>query len=180
MSSARRFALSILLCMAAACGRKDDTADDLDPSKLPSAGNCALGCNPGFKCSAGACALDPSGMWVMTVTSGKVSPQSPAGDAWDAFGGAPDPFVCLTIGTSRSCTRTAQDTFQPSWNERFPAATATAYLSGVTVSMVDEDLSSNDPICGPNVVPVKEGNFLLGQWTPVCEVGEFRVTLSPQ
>lgn len=180
MLSARRFLLSSLLCMAAACGHREDTADDLDPSKLPSAGSCVMGCKPGFKCSAGSCSLDPSGMWVLTVTSGKVATQSPAGEAWDAFGGAPDPFVCLTIGTARNCTRTQQDTFQPVWNERFPAATATALLSGVTASLVDEDLSSNDPICGPNVVPVKEGNFLLGQWTPVCDAGEFRVTLSPQ
>jgi Ca2+-dependent lipid-binding protein len=124
--------------------------------------------------------LDPSGLWVLTVTSGKVSTRTSSGDSWDAFGGAPDPFVCLTIGTRRTCTSTQQDTFQPSWNEQFPAATATAFLSGVTVSLVDEDVSSNDPICGPDVVPVTEASFLLGAWNPTCTNGDFRATLTAQ
>ncbi|MBL9004756.1 MAG: hypothetical protein JNJ46_10940 [Myxococcales bacterium] len=63
---------------------------------------------------------------------------------------------------------------------RIVLSTATALLSGVTVALVDEDLSKNDPICGPNVVPVQEGNFLLGRWTLACDEGEFRVMLSPQ
>src|SRR5262245_31995324 len=115
MFAARRFILPSLLCLSVACGRMDDPMDPFDPGKIPSAGNCLAGCQRGFKCSVGACTLDPSGLWTLTVTSGKVATKSPAGEAWDALGGAPDPFVCLTIGTSRACTSTIKDSFQPVW-----------------------------------------------------------------
>lgn len=114
------------------------------------------------------------------VASGKVATKSPAGEAWDALGRAPDPFVCLTIGTSRTCTSTVKDSFQPVWNEQFPAATATALRSGVIVVISDEDIASNDPIGLTTVVPVREQNFLLGRWVPSCGDGEFPVTYTAQ
>ena len=180
MFSYQRLSLVVLACIATSCGRPDDPLGDLDPLARNPAGSCLAGCLSGFKCSAGKCTLDPSALWRLTVTSGKVSTVTPAGDSWDAFGGAPDPYVCLTIGSSRSCTSTVRDSFQPVWNEVFPSATTTALLSGVTVSVVDEDISNNDQICGPNVVPVTETNFLLGTWKPTCTSAEFSATLTAQ
>ncbi len=176
----RRLLLTALLATTAACGRSDDPRDDLDPGKLPSAGSCLTGCKRGFKCSLASCVLDPYSLWIPTVTSGKVASKKASGDAWDTLGGAPDPYVCLTIGSRRSCTTTVKDSFQPYWNEAFPAATALTLMDGVTVSIVDEDLANNDGICGPNVVPVTQPSFQTGQWSLSCDEGSFTVTLTPQ
>ncbi len=178
--TASKTAAFALLALLSACGRPDDPLGDLDPLARNPAGSCIGGCQSGFKCSVGRCALDPSALWRLTVTSGKISTKTPGGDSWDAFGGAPDPYVCLTIGSNRTCTSTVQDSFTPVWNEIFPAATTTALLGGVTISIVDEDISNNDPISTTTLVPVTESNFLLGLWNPTYTTGEFTATLSAQ
>jgi hypothetical protein len=119
-------------------------------------------------------------LWAVTVSLGQVQSVSPAGGAWDVFGGAPDPFVCLTIGDVRSCTSPAQDTFQPVWNSRFAAVSATALLGKLTADLEDADITANDPICGPRPLLLREQNFLIGSFAVSCDYGGFSATLTPQ
>lgn len=178
---ASRSALTLLfvLPLVTACGGRDDGGGDTHQGP-GSAGNCVTGCQRGYRCSAGTCSLDPAGLWRITVTSGTISTTDPTGSSWDSFGGAPDPFVCLTIAGQRSCTATIQDSFTPAWNEVFPAATATALLSGVTVEIVDSDIASNDEICRPGLVAIGEPTFLAGSFAAGCSGASIKATLSAQ
>lgn len=171
--------LATLMLLAGGCGRHDDELDVVKPPTV-SPGTCAIGCRPGFRCSSGECKLDPSSLWSITVTSGKVSERDPASESWDSFGGAPDPYVCFTINGSRICTSARQDTLMPFWNESMGAYTATALLSGVDVEMWDEDLSSNDSICRKGLIAVSEGHLAAGRLAAGCDYGSVEATIAPK
>ena len=177
-----RSAVALVLFFLVACGSSGpgDPGNPGNPGNPGDPGNCATGCVRGYQCMSNACTLNPSGLWKLTVTSGTVATQNQSGSAWDAFGGAPDPMVCLTINGIRSCTTTKQDTFTPSWNESFASATSTALLTGITVEFVDVDLTSNDSICAPGVVPVSQQNFLGGTWGATCTSSSLQATLTAQ
>ena len=106
--------------------------------------------------------------------------RDPNGDAWDFPGGLPDPFVCLTINGVAKCTSAVADTTKPVWNQAFPAATALALQTGVTVEIIDEDLSSNDTICGAGMLPVRAEDFRAGTWGAACKYGSFAATVKPR
>lgn len=178
--------LWLVLCavMLLACGRADDPSTS-GGSSTGGGGTgggsvgCLTGCQRGFQCSNSRCTLDPTAQWVLTVTSGSVLDRKPSGDAWDPFGGLPDPFVCLTINGVRSCTSVQTDTVAPSWNESVPAATALALQAGVLVEFYDYDpTSSNDPICSAGTVSVDESNFSSGVWGAQCTSGRFSARLA--
>lgn len=139
---------------------------------------CGGACAPGFTCSANICSLDPSRLWLFTLTTGTVTEKHPDGDSWDTFGGLPDPQVCLTINGDRRCSSVKQDTLMPSWYETFPAQTATGLLGGIKVEYVDSDVSANDPICGTAVVEVDVDNFRSGRWGAHCNAGTISATLA--
>lgn len=142
-------------------------------------GSCGS-CPQAFACMAGQCGVDPTGLWVLTVTTGKVSQFDRNGASWDTLGGAPDPFVCLSFNNQRTCTAARQDIFTPTWNFTFPTATAAALMLGVTVEIFDEDLSQNDTICSAGVVPVTNADFTRRTWAAACTYGSFQATLNPR
>lgn len=70
--------------------------------------------------------------WQIGVSRASIPTTKPNGDSWDAFGGAPDPFVCLEIGTNQPiCTVTLQDTFTPRWDSLSTASFTYAQLQDV-------------------------------------------------
>lgn len=173
--------LVLCACVLLACGRADDPylPGGSGTGGGGGGGTCVSGCQRGFRCAGTSCALDPTGLWVLTVNSGSILDRKLSGDAWDPFGGLPDAFVCLTINGSRSCTSTRDDTIAPSWNQSFPAVTATALEAGVLVEFNDYDsTSANDPICGAGMVSVQAGNFASGIWGAQCTSGSFSATLT--
>ena len=139
-------------------------------------GSCGT-CDRGFACSGGACGIDPTAQWVITVTSGQISERDSGGAAWDTLGGLPDPFVCLTINGVSKCTPAAADTTKPVWNTTFAPATALALQTGVTVEIWDEDISDDDVICGRGMIPVTEGDLRAGKWGASCKEGSFSATV---
>ena len=158
-----------------------------DGSEGPGPGNgntCKSSCDSGFKCgSSGTCELDPIGYWVIIVTNGWVNEKNPSGSTWDSAGGLPDPFVCLTINNDRRCTSAIQNTTKPSWNASFPAATATALQSGITIEYWDEDLSTHDKICKPSSIAIGPDDFKSGAVKITCgspEYANFNMILSAQ
>lgn len=143
---------------------------------------CSPTCDRGFVCQGSTCVLDPTGRWVIRVTTGTVAMRKSSGDTWDVFGGAPDPKVCLTLSGSRTCTPVVDDSFAPTWNTDFPAVTATALQVGIPVEYIDYDgASSDDPICTGNV-PVTTTSFSQGSWTLSCSgaLGQVNARLTPQ
>lgn len=135
---------------------------------------CPSGCSRGFICQSSSCVLDPTGRWVLRITSGVVASRNSSGSNWDADLSAPDPKVCLTINGNRSCTRTIQDSYTPLWNTDFPAATATALQSGVNIEYADADLTVDDPICS-GMLSATASDFQSGSWGFLCQSGQSRV-----
>lgn len=143
------------------------------PTPTPDGGTvtgCPLGCDRGFVCQASSCVLDPTGRWVVRVTSGTVATRNGSGGYWDADFSAPDPKVCLTINGNRTCTKTIQDTHSPVWDTDFPAAAATALQAGANIEYLDTDLTSDDPICS-GTLSVKSSDFADGTWGFTCQGG---------
>lgn len=169
-----RSALALLLFFTGAC-------DPFGPGGPGDSATCAAtGCSPGYRCVANQCAVDPSGLWRIAVTSGMIANKNASGSSWDNFGGAPDPLVCLTIRDSRVCTTTKQDTLAPVWNEASNPVTASDLINGVTVEILDEDVVGYEKMCQVGTIPFVEANFLTGVWGAGCPVASFDGTLTAQ
>lgn len=136
--------------------------------------SCGLGCSRGFLCQANQCVVDPTGLWVVSISNGSVAPRKLDGSLWDADASPPDPFVCLTLNGRRTCTTAIQDTYSPSWNQLTQAVTATALQAGVFVEYIDEDLSVDDPIC-QGTIAVTAADFAHGRWDIICTKGSGQI-----
>lgn len=180
IKKALRWSLAVGSIMLLACGGTDHTGgggSGGDGGGTPP--TCLGGCSRGFLCQGTTCTLDPTGSWVLRVTSGTVAARQANGATWDGDGSPPDPLVCLTLNNVRSCTRTIQDTYAPVWNSDFPAATATALQAGVPSEYTDEDSLVNDPICAGSI-PVTLDEFKSGIWGFRCTsgIGQVDATLT--
>jgi Ca2+-dependent lipid-binding protein len=86
------------------------------------------------------------------VLSVQVQEHDGNGDAWDAAGGLPDPYVCMGISGKSACTATCDDTTTCTFTSATggviggssPLIFSGAELQNLGISVVDEDLSSND------------------------------------
>lgn len=142
----------------AACGGRESGPGGPIPNPPRPCGSCLAyeQCT-----SAGTCAINPNSTWFFAADSAAIASTKSNGDAWDAFGGAPDPYVLL----DGRRTSAKQDTFTPSWQEG-AAYTATNLLTqGVTVEVIDDDVAAPDPICGPTVVRPSEADLRAGVLT---------------
>ena len=128
--------------------------------------------------TSGVCGINPSSTWLFAVDSVTVASTKTDGSTWDAFGGAPDPFVQLD--TKRTTTK--QDTFTATFGEG-TSYTATNLLNqGVAVTVYDEDVSANDLIGGPTTVRPTEADLRSGTLT-VTNLGQAQritFTMTPQ
>lgn len=133
-------------------------------------GSCGT-CNGGLSCLSGSCGVDPASQWSIRVLGGTISQRGPDGSTWDAFGGAPDPYVCVTIGGARTCTPAIPDSFTPVWNQDLPPATANTLRAGISVATYEEDVASNDTICGLGTFPITLEMFERGTFIAQCDYG---------
>ncbi|RMH42234.1 MAG: hypothetical protein D6689_08790 [Deltaproteobacteria bacterium] len=82
-------------------------------------------------------------IWTIIVVDGDMPSNNDSGEAWDAFGGAPDPFVEIQLnGSVLATTSEKQDTFSPAWNESVDANIPAG--SSLVFRAWDSDVSSND------------------------------------
>lgn len=136
----------------AGCGHDSTNSTEPPPNKC---GSCARY----EQClSSGLCGINPNSSWLLAVQNAKIASTTPSGEAWDAFGGAPDPFVVL----DGQRTRTVQDSFTPTWAEGLNYTAATLLLQGVNVQVLDEDLAQSDLIAGPSQVVFRESDLRSG------------------
>lgn len=165
----------VLTLTLAACGGTGGTSGADMASGNPT---CSPTCKTGFVCKGTSCDLDPTGQWIITVTTGRVTEKKADGSTWDIPGGLPDPLVCLTLNGTRRCTATKADTLMPAWNEAFSAATATALQVGFKVEFLDEDIGSSEAICAAATQAIRTEDFQSGTWTSQCATGSFSATLA--
>ncbi len=117
----------------------------------PSASACGVGlvCLP-MSATTGGCVPTPTSTskWRIHFMSASVKSQNPAaGAAWDALGGAPDPYACATTGAvTPLCTPSAADTFSATWPFALSQSYSYSDLASVNVSTWDEDLTTPDAI----------------------------------
>jgi hypothetical protein len=116
-------------------------------------------------CSDQFCRVDPEGTWKVQPTDAKIATTNQGAD-WDFGGGAPDPYTltwCPASAVSASATPTANDTFNPTWTTGGCVMKAKdLLLVGYAIQVWDEDVSSNDSVCGKGTIVPKESDLLAG------------------
>jgi hypothetical protein len=73
------------------------------------------------------------------------NPNTMPPSTWDFGGGAPDPFVCLSLDGSMTpvaCSTAVMDSFSATWNRSWDITVNST--TRVAVDAFDEDVSSND------------------------------------
>lgn len=156
------------------CGH-NDPGGGTPPPPPNKCGSCASyeTCMP-----TGVCGVNPNSTWFFAVDSAVIASTKTDGSAWDAFGGAPDPFVQLD--TKRTSTK--QDTFTPTFQEGTTYTATNLLNQGVSITVYDEDVSANDLIGGPTTVRPTEADLRTGVLT-VKNLGRAQsitFTLTPQ
>jgi hypothetical protein len=93
-------------------------------------------------------------VWRFTAVSASVVSKDPkTGNAWDALGGAPDPFMEFYLGEQKLAgTKAIQDTFAPTWNE-YTQQVINKNSPKITFYLWDEDTSAHDYITGVGASP---------------------------
>lgn len=149
-------------CPSCSCGGRTCGAD-----------NCGYNvcgtCQQGFTCSsAGACELDESRRWRITITDARLSPLDPNGVAWD-LGSGPDLFVCGTVVGDRRCTEVINDSFNPTWLTGLMAESTASWLihTGPTFEVIENDPIANERICAGPVQITREA-FAAGRGSFAC------------
>lgn len=149
-----------------------------------------VGCGSWQRCNDRfVCELNPAARWSLAIVSGTVSDRTPAGLAWDAFGGLPDPYVCITVrGFGQRCTDPRPDTLAPVWSHDVVSAIMTGpttadLLVGIDAIYADEDSVVDDDICGSStIVPTAEdfarGSLRIG--CPPTGPNSWTLRLTPQ
>ncbi len=139
-----------------ACGAGGAACTTCTSSQYCEAGQCKASCQrhsdcatPTDVCIGSRCVAGQGRTYTVTAVSATVPSTDSTGAAWDAFGGAPDPFVCLYLdgsATAVSCSGPpgAADTFTPAWNKNWDVTVSAATKVGITAW--DEDTSAHDVI----------------------------------
>lgn len=117
-------------------------------------------CGTSQICSAArSCGVDPNEMITLVVANASISSRTPAGIPWDAPFGDPDPYVVVNAKS----TGLESDTLSPSWGTIMSFTRKDLMVDGVTVSMYDKDVSSDDLIAGPRTLRVTETDLIAGK-----------------
>ncbi len=152
------------LCISETCAAECDGCCDGDtclPGDATSAcgsdGSACFACADGLSCEASQCVPDSQAEWELTLLSGEVAPTDPDGLAWDAFGGAPDPYlVVMEFGFQSSAPL---NTLEPAWNQLVTDSVTTQQLTdGLEFALFDDDVALDDTM-GTCTIPFDEGDF---------------------
>lgn len=143
------------------------------PAACGAFGNACMVCAPGFLCVSGGCAVDPASRWNVVLEYVEVSSTYYTGEAWDALGGAPDPFVEVYVGSETATparSGSSTDVFSVTYDGA-PTATnarADALQSYLGFEVMDEDVSSNDRVGGCRYTGLVDAVFSGGTQTLDC------------
>lgn len=111
-------------------------------------GVACVDCGPGWVCSGGGCAVDPASRWAVIVVDATIPERTVAGETWDAFGGAPDTFVEVRIGSATATPASSSDqddTLMPVWNETVVASARADELKRLLrFDLTDRDATTHD------------------------------------
>ncbi|GAB4202200.1 MAG: hypothetical protein OHK0013_15180 [Sandaracinaceae bacterium] len=142
----------------------------------PSGGGCtpsADTCTGESICVAGACEAAFGRIYTIMDVSVSVPTTDETGAAWDAFGGAPDPFIVVLVnGSTVATSATRNDTFSGTFSGPYNATLIAG--SSLAIQVWDEDVSANDLMFTCQASPI--GADLLRQRSLACSSGGFTVS----
>ncbi len=143
---------------AAACGKN--------------AATCSA-CGSGQICKVNqTCGVDPESEWVVQPVSATIRSTGSDGSAWDALGGAPDPYCTLycpaTATSATSSTAYQDDVFMVTWSTGGCTMKAKDLMSiGFKLGVYDDDVSDDDVVASPGTLIPSEAELLLGRMTGI-------------
>ncbi|HEY4183303.1 MAG TPA: hypothetical protein VGM90_41050 [Kofleriaceae bacterium] len=133
-------------CSGCCTGTTCNQTSQFDSNSCGNAGDVCKKCGPATICTNGDCTVDQLTRWDMIIVSGQVATTKPDGSAWDAFGGLPDPYLCINQQVEPEiCISSVSNTLSPVWN----ATILTDQTPGDIVSrdfwtMYDADVAFSD------------------------------------
>ena len=83
----------------AVCDLDGTCRDGSELGACGSSGAACMACGTGQLCERGSCIIDGASRWKIRVLDALVPTTKTSGEAWDGFGGAPDPAVIVRSGT---------------------------------------------------------------------------------
>jgi hypothetical protein len=93
-------------CQGGCCDEENECRNGNSVQACGSGGNACFRCGPNSICVDGECRLDPASRWDVVIVNAEVPERDQNGNAWDPFGGLPDPYVVMTAGLGTSDERT--------------------------------------------------------------------------
>lgn len=112
-------------------------------------------------CVSGACVPAFGRFYEVRDVSVSVPTTDDTGAAWDALGGAPDPFIVVSVdGSEIATSATRDDTFSASFAGPYAASLLAG--SSLTIEVYDEDVSFNDLMFTCSASPIT-ANLLRGR-----------------
>lgn len=140
----------------AGCCMGDICVDGDRPALCGSGGGACDTCDTWEICATGACGVDPTSEWQISILDAVIPPTNFDGGGWDGPGaGECDPYVQLRVGSAGATPLTLpgiDGTVMPDWTEGgtttvlSPRVTAAEILAFLRFDMFDEDLAFDDTI----------------------------------
>ena len=133
-------------CGGGCCDLDGTCRDGSELGACGSSGAACMACGTGQLCERGSCIIDGASRWKIRVLDALVPTTKTSGEAWDGFGGAPDPAVIVRSGTRMlGFTPEAGDVFEATFNYTTPNdVTAEELMTDLVFEVVDVDAAAND------------------------------------
>ena len=136
-------------------------------------GGCSPACGRGYSCSGSTCIVDPAALWDVDQIHLHVPSTDYSGATFDAFGGLPDPLVCVTVGSASAppdCTAETDNVLDVDYPARGTTGGTAAQLRGYLKLEVDDyDAGSTNDFIGACTVAIDDASF-SGVQTANCGV----------
>ncbi len=148
-------------------------------------GSACVDCGDGFDCPSGACQVDPASRWNLRIVRATFSAIDPSGGAWDAGGGAPDPYAKVQVesggSTLEESTERLDNTTSPTWDEVvLTGIRADDLMREVIIDIRDHDpITLDDAIVYCRWLPSNNA-FVVGRVTLTCPVSSGPDTVQGQ
>lgn len=138
------------------CCVGDTCYDGFDNSACGFEETCEV-CVDGQTCDSIDCVLSTTAQWQVVLLDGEIVPTQPGGGTWDAFDGAPDPY--LDIAELEFISSFVDNTVDPVWNETIAIGIMTLdLLDPLTFRMRDSDILVDQEI-GTCVIELPDEAF---------------------
>lgn len=149
----------LVLCLLAACSSSGGGGGGLGGDDgIDTCSETSDSCGGETICVSGSCVAAFGRVYSIRDVSVQVPTTDPNGAAWDAGGGAPDlKLEVLVNGTSVAMTPAVQDQFSATFAGPFNVTLIAG--SSLELSVLDEDLTVDDPAYGCGASPIEAGQL---------------------